>query len=242
MHSLFLSSENLPGARVIVNDKDQLRHLKNALRVKLGEQVSAFDPAGNTYICAVRELNREGIVLEVIRRLPPKISAFSLTLACAIPKNSRFDDIVDKLTQLGAEKIIPLVTERVAFKLTEEKARQKLIRWKKIAFSAVLQSQRSGIPEVAPVIGFQQVITGSAGYDLKLIPALIGERKSLRQVLSAGKPKNILALIGPEGDFSARELELAEQAGFIPVSLGDAVLRVETAAVAVASYIMLTLA
>ena len=240
MHRLYCPSEIISGTAIIINDRAQLHHLKDVLRLRPGEKVTASDSKGNGYLCAAKELGRERIILEIIRRLPPEKKDFRLSIACAIPQNSRFDDIVDKLTQLGVEKIIPLITERTIVKLTAEKSRQRLARWKKIALAASQQSQRGSLPVVEPVTEFRRLIACSGGDDLKLIPALLGKRRALKQILFLRKAKDILALIGPEGDFTAQEAAFARRAGFIPVSLGDNVLRVETAAIAVASYIALS--
>jgi len=166
---------------------------------------------------------------------------FKLTIACAIPKNSRFDEVIDFLTQLGVERIIPMRTERVVLKLDDARAAEKHRRWLKIAQSAAQQSRRSRIPVVEPVTDFSEAVTKSADYDLKLIPHLSGERKLIRDLLAEKKPENIIVLIGPEGDFTPEEVKLAFNNGFQPVSLGDTVLRVATAAIATASYIKFAL-
>jgi len=144
------------------------------------------------------------------------------------------------LTQLGVSKIIPLDTERVVVRLGQEKSKARLERWKKVAVSAAQQSQRSDIPLIEPVSKLKGVLAKAADYDLKLIPTLeCPGRKSLKEVFLKAEPKNILVLIGPEGDFSPAEVKAALKAGCIPVTLGDLVLRVETAAVAVAAFIRL---
>ena len=161
----------------------------------------------------------------------------SLTIACAIPKSSGMDDVIDQLTQLGVERIIPMMTERVVVKLDESKKSARLERWLKIAESASAQSQRSDIPAIEPVTPFKEVVSNSGSYGLKLIPNLEGYRQSIQEVMRGNETSSILVLIGPEGDFTPGEVELAIDKGFIPVSLGSTVLRVATAAVAVASYV-----
>ena len=162
-----------------------------------------------------------------------------LTIACALPKGQRIDDVIDKLSQLGVDRIIPMLTERVVVKLDERKKILRQRRWEKIALNSAKQSQRNSVMVVDSVKMMTEVLSLAKGFDLKLIPSLIGKRQSLKEVLSEYKPKNILVLIGPEGDFSYSELELAKQSGCLSVSLGSLVLRVETAAVSVASFIRL---
>jgi 16S rRNA (uracil1498-N3)-methyltransferase len=228
-----------------MEDKEQVHHIKSVLHLKLKEPVVIFDKDGNEYSCLISGLE-EKMVLEIKqRRIPDKSNTKAVfTIACAIPKKSKFDDIVDKLTQLGVARIIPLVTERVVVKLDHKKECLRLERWRKIAQSAAEQSQRRDIPVIDPVQKLKDILANSKDFDLKLIPTLAGLRKEIRDIFDSlekegGKNKDIsiLVLIGPEGDFSDEEINLAKDAGFIPVTLGDLVLRVDTAAIAVASLI-----
>jgi len=224
-----------------MEDEEQVHHLKNVLRLKAQEPVAVFDEAGNEYNCSILKIG-ENITLRIkSRRIPGELNVkLRLTIACAIPKKSKFDDIVDKLTQLGVYRIIPLKTERVVVKLDKRKEELRSKRWNRIALSASQQSQRNNIPVVEPVQKFKDVLVRSKDFDLKLIPTLAGQRKSLPEVILSLLPMaKILVLIGPEGDFSDGEIKLALENGFIPVTLGDLVLRVDTAAIAVVSFIRL---
>jgi 16S rRNA (uracil1498-N3)-methyltransferase len=109
-----------------------------------------------------------------------------------------------------------------------------LKRWEKIAQSAARQCQRNTVPVIEPVTDISVVIANSQQFVMKLIPHLAGNRKTLKEVFNIIRPKSVLVLIGPEGDFTPAEVELALHNGFIPVSLGATTLRVATAAVAVA--------
>jgi len=199
-----------------------------------------FDEQGNEYLTELENISLSCLVFKIKekRKFKPA-KQVSLTIACAIPKKSKIDDIIDKLTQLGVDKIIPLETERVIVKLDKHKKITRRKRWEKIAQVAAQQSQRNTLPVIEEVKNIKQLLAESKDYDLKLIPALIGQRKTIKEAIAMHKPKNILVLIGPEGDFTAQELNLAVKAGFIPVTLGDNVLRVETAAVAVAAFVRL---
>lgn len=268
MHKFFIPARNINSDRASITDKEQLRHIRGALRFKPGEKLIVFDEKGNNYACVVENISSEAVILIIREKIPAEEkTGITLTVACAIPKKSKFDDIIDKLTQIGAAKIIPLITERVVVKLGREKEAQRRQRWEKIALSASQQAKRSDLAVIDPVQSLKEVLKSSAAWDLKIIPTLEGERKPLKEVLAghfgdtilnshcdsrAGlNPPcedhrikycvpSILVLIGPEGDFSPREVDLAKKAGCIPVSLGNSVLRVETAAVAVSSYIMLS--
>jgi 16S rRNA (uracil1498-N3)-methyltransferase len=238
MQRFFCFSQNISSDQIIINDRQQLHHLRNVLRLKTGEEIVVFDDKGREYSCIIEKLLPQKAVITI--KAMNKITPFSKTyiaLACAIPKKSKMDDIIDKLTQLGVDRIIPLVTERVIVRLNEHKKTLRKIRWEKIALNSAEQSQRNILPIVEPIKNIREVLSLAQEFDLKLIPTLFGERRTLREVFSGTSAKSILVLIGPEGDFTDEEVGLAKKASFIPVSLGDTVLRVETAALCVASFI-----
>lgn len=238
MHRFFITEE-IKDNVAIVSDDAQFHHLKNVLRLKRGDEVIVCDREGNEFVCAIAQIEKTEAKLEVIKRKPVEAGRLSLTVACAIPKQARLDDIIDGLTQLGVDSIIPMVTERVIVRLDESRGEARLNRWRRIAQSAAQQSQRSAVPEVRPVAHFEDVLARARDFDLKLLPTLLGDRPQIKDVLAGENGRNILVLIGPEGDFTPDEVELAKQSGFIPVSLGDSILRVSTAAMAIASYIKL---
>ena len=238
MHRFYV--DNIEGETASLADAEQLHHLRDVLRLKVNDAVSVSDGTGNDYTGVITGITKKQAEIKVKKVKASKKTPIKLTVACAIPKGSRLDEVIDHLTQLGVTRIIPMHTERVIVKLDAARAKERVARWQKIARSAAQQSQRSKIPVIEPVTDFEDVILGSQDYDLKLIPNLTGERKLLKDVIAASRPKNIIVLIGPEGDFTPAEVTLALQNGFIPVSLGDTVLRVATAAIAVAAYIKFT--
>jgi len=241
MHRFFCPIANITKDKIVIDNKEQIHHLKDVLRLKLKDNLMIFDGRGNEYNCIIEKITNEVVLGIKDKSLPSsKKEGIKITLACAIPKKSKMDDIIDKLTQLGVARIIPLETERVVVRLNKNKKEARLLRWQKIALSAAQQSQRNSFSVIEPVKDVRDVIKNSGGYDLKLIPTLLVEgRKTLREVFTQIKPKNILVLIGPEGDFADGEIKLALENGFIPVTLGDTVLRVDTAAIAVVSFIRL---
>ena len=220
--------DGVAGETVSLSDTGQLHHLRDVLRLKAGDEVVLFDSRGNEYT---------GVIVKVARTQ----ALIKITVACAIPKGTAMDDIIDFLTQLGVDTIIPMMTERVVVRLDGARKETRLERWRKIAASAARQSQRSELPRIEPVTGIADLISRAGEYDLSLIPHLAGERRPIKDILEGSRPENILVIIGPEGDFTPAEVEMARQRGFIPVSLGDTVLRVATAAIALASYIRLAL-
>lgn len=238
MHRFFVPSQNISENKIIISDREQAHYIKDVLRLKVNDAIIVFNEKADEYACSIEKL-KPALTLN-IKKIFPKVTnpkKVHLSLACAIPKKSSMDDIIDKLTQLGVDRVIPLKTERTIIKFDEKKKELRFNHWQRVAQSASQQSQRSSLPVIEPIQSVREVLSASKEYDLKLIPTLEGERQSLKDILRDAKAANILVLIGPEGDFSPEEVDLAKKSGCIPVSLGKQVLRVETAAVAVASYI-----
>ncbi|HNW39858.1 MAG TPA: RsmE family RNA methyltransferase [Candidatus Omnitrophota bacterium] len=241
MNRFFVEKINALDKDIVLNDLAQLHHLRDVLRVKLGEKVAVFDRLGNEYLAQVSEIQTASVKFEIKEKRPFNKLDIQITVACAIPKKVKMDDIIDKLTQLGVACIIPLQTERVVVKLDKQKKLQRFQRWEKIALSAVKQSQRSDFVVIKPVTDFKNAISDPGDFDLKLIPTLEAEGKSLKSIfdLSTKPVKKIIVFIGPEGDFTPQEVALACAEGFLPVTLGKQVLRVDTAAIAAVSFIKL---
>ncbi len=237
----FFVSQTATDDKFIITDEKQIHYFKNVLRLRVNEEVTVFNNSDSEYICNILLIDKEQICLQIKEKKPAHFNTFNLTIACAIPKKDDMDDIIDKLTQLEVNSIIPMETERTIVRLDESKKTTRLNRWRKIAQSASEQSQRNNIPVIPEITNVRKIIMDSENFDLKLIPTLINERKHIREVISSFKHGNILILIGPEGDFTPAEVDLAKKAGFIPVTLGNSVLRVSTAAIALASYIKFTL-
>jgi 16S rRNA (uracil1498-N3)-methyltransferase len=237
MHRFYLSQQETNG-ELTLSDTDQLHHLKDVLRLKAGDEVEVFDGRGGEYLCHIRSIEPTKVVLHVKSARTVPLSGFKLAIGCAVPKNVKMDDIVDKLTQLGVDVIVPLRTERVVVKL-EENSEAKLHRWRKIALSAARQSGRPVLPEVADVMKLPEFLSLARDYETRLIPTLAGTRTRFQDALKSSRGGGLAVLIGPEGDFTPGEIAQALSAGFVPVSLGDLVLRVDTAAVAVAACVRL---
>jgi 16S rRNA (uracil1498-N3)-methyltransferase len=224
------------GESIVISDPNQVHHIKDVLRLVPNEKITVFDGRGGECQCTIYQLKPKSVILEIKTRKAAKPRKVELTVACALPKKG-LDDIVDKLTQLGVGKIIPMLTERVVVRIEGRNIQTRLNRWQRLAQSAAEQSRRNDVPEIQTITEFNNIIGRAESYDLKLIPNLAGDRKSLNQIVSGRPFSSILIMIGPEGDFTPEEVEAAIRSGFIPVSLGDLVLRVDTAALAVAAYI-----
>ncbi len=237
----FYVAQAISGGEAVITDPGQLHHLRNVLRLKPGDQVELFDGAGSEHTGTVLEISRAQARLAVSRK-PPAAGQTRIAVACALPKKDVMDEIVDKLTQLGVDEIVPLKTERVVTRLKDPVAiASRAGRWLRIAQSAAQQSHRGRLPVIAPLTDLTALVSRAGEFDLKVMPTLCGETKSLRDILAGNRPSSVLVVIGPEGDFTAGEVAAAVRAGCVPVSLGRLVMRVSTAAIAAVSYLRLAL-
>jgi 16S rRNA (uracil1498-N3)-methyltransferase len=239
MHRFFEDRIMITDSRIILKDKQKLHHIRDVLRLKAQEEMVIFDSMGNEFLVALEGMNKENAIFIIKKRSffhNAGVSRF--TVGCALPKKAKMDDIVDKLTQLGVDRIVPLNTKRVVVKIDREKEAGRINRWRKISQSAAEQSHRSGVPIVDEITEVVDFFTNYKGPSLKLIPTLEAKGLSLDKVFSNKNFDEIVVAIGPEGDFTKEEVRSAENSGFIPVSLGKRVLRVDTAAIFIASIII----
>lgn len=242
MHRIYCRKGHIAGDIIKITDKNDTHHLRDVLRLKPQDKVVVFDEEGNEYTCLIKNISKElSLGICARRQAKDKAPHSSISIACALPKKCRMDDIVDKLTQLGVERIIPLRSERVVIRLDKNKELLRLKRWEKIALSAAQQSQRNSLPAIDRVREIKEFLSSeNKKFDLKIIPTLDAAAvRPLADLCKNVAPGNILALIGPEGDFTPAEVALAESVGFIPVTLGRQVLRVDTAAITVAGFLRL---
>jgi len=241
MRRFFVNSKDISKGKIIISAPLKVHHIRDVLRYKEKDTLILLDETGKEYTCLIEKIS-DKILLNIkeTKSSLKNMDKVKITVACAIPKKSNMDDIIDKLTQIGIDRIIPIESSRVIVKLNPQKRKIRYERWNRIACSSSEQSLRGSLPVIEPIKEMKEVLKESLDYDLKLIPTLYGKRETLKEVLAKSCPKSILILIGPEGDFTEEEIALARNAGCIPVSLGDLVMRVETAAVAVASFIRLS--
>ena len=240
MHHFYVA-QGPEGGVIRLTDAERVHRLRDVLRLSAGEEVTVFDGIGHISVCIFESMDDREAVLRVKSTRTARPAPVRLAVACALPKADRMDDVVDKLTQLGVDAILPMQTERVVVRLDEAGRRARLERWQRIAVSAAEQSRRDTLPEVSPIADLDEVLARADAFDLKLVAALSTGAINLKDAVAGRHPKTVLALVGPEGDFTPDEVAAAVTARFVPVSLGSRVLRVETAAIALASYVMISL-
>lgn len=224
MARFHLPSENWQAAALT---GDEARHLSQVLRGKAGDVITVFDGHGRHASAKVLQVSRDRVSLEISEVVSPAPPQPRITLAQAIPKGKTMDLIVQKAVELGVAGIEPLVTRHTIVQPGEGKSE----KWTRVALEACKQCGQDMLPEISPAVTFDTWIAGAAKISgLKLIASLAPGAQDMREVLRA-HPATTEAtiLVGPEGDFSPQETAAALAAGFIPMSLGNIVLRVETA-------------
>ena len=232
----------IQNGKVFLNPKES-HHAVSVLRVKTGDAVDLIDGEGNSFKGIVTIAHNSGLEVRVETKLNTKISSkdapgsFRVTLAVSAIKTERMELLIQKACELGVHEIIPMRSERSIIKLSKERWQEKIKRWQKIASESCKQCGLAAIPKISESVDFKDVFTGQRKFDGILIPTLSATTKPLYDTLKKSPAGGLLVLIGPEGDFTKKETELAVSHGALPVSLGPLVLRTETAAIYVLSVI-----
>jgi 16S rRNA (uracil1498-N3)-methyltransferase len=214
-------------AGLIALATEEAHHLSRVLRLGPGARVYVFDGAGQEYECVVKSAERGGAQLEILRRLEDEVeSPLRLTLAQALVKHDKFDWIVQKSTELGVTRIVPLLTEHAETHRGEERNARRIERWRRVALEALKQCGRRRLVEIIEPLEFPRYLAGETS-ELKLI---FHERGG--GGLAPSSVASVALAIGPEGGWSEAESTLALAHGFAPIHLGPRILRAETAAIA----------
>lgn len=211
-------------------------HLARSLRARRGDKITAVDTTGNCAVLELIDFDKETIKARRVSAIQKVVVEKKIILADCLPKQNRFDNIIEKATELGVEKIIPLISERTIARPREN----RLERWQRIAKEAAEQCARDTIPEIDTVRELDDW--------LKEIPPLNDDtlflfcweeeqNTTVSEVLSNCQDKNIIVLIGSEGGFSVREAQAIKAAGGVSVTLGKRILKTDTAAISVLAMI-----
>ncbi len=229
----FYINEYDAAQKQIVLDEDTSKHIVQVLRMKTGEQLNLTDGKGNLLTCEITDDHKKHCTVVVKATRHREQGTRMATIAISLLKNSnRFEWFLEKATEIGVSEIIPLICERTE----KEKFRQG--RMQCIVISAMLQSQQTWLPVLYEPIQFDKWITNSFANCTKFIAHCIDNEKMELANQQIGTSANRLILIGPEGDFTPKEIELALQHEFVPVSLGETRLRTETAGVVAATLLV----
>ncbi len=220
---------------------EEAQHIARVLRHRKGDTISVVDGAGVRYKVALEQVRRdevEGRVIHQVRRENEPV--VNVTLAAGVSTGSKMDLIIEKGTELGIRKFIPVFTEQAIIELDDPaKTKKRLSRWNKVAIAAMKQSLRSFLPKIEQPSALPDLIQRSTEYDRSIVASLEPGAKNIKSALEAEAPlREILLLVGPESGFTFEELEMCKERGFIPVKLGPRRLRTETACITLCTLVL----
>ena len=240
MHQFFVDRDQI-GTEYITITGEDVKHIKNVLRMKEGEEVRISDGVGGDFFCTIEKVTSEEVLAKILPKeagnteLPNRIFLFQ-----AVPKGERMEYVIQKAVELGVYEIIPVEMKYCVVRLDDKKKEKKRERWQAIAKSAAKQAKRSRIPEIHPVMSYDKAVEYAKNCQLCLVPdenerGMKGTREVLKNIETG---MDISVMIGPEGGFSEEEIEMVREEMEV-LSLGKRILRTDTAAITVMSMLML---
>ena len=242
MHRFYVTPNQMNMDEITITGPD-VNHIKNVLRMKQGEEIVICNGQGKDCYCIISKMSETAIIADIKSKKDTKAELKTrITLFQGLPKKDKMELIIQKAVELGVYEIIPVITKRVVVKLEDKKKEEKkLERWQAIAEGAAKQSGRGMIPRVRHFMTYQEAITAASGMELALVPYenAMGMQNTRNIMSNLNNLKSVGVLIGPEGGFEESEIELAKENKIIPITLGNRILRTETAGLATLSMMVL---
>jgi len=219
-------------------DSSESHHITHVKRLKVGDNIIVFNGMGDEFEAEIEDIEDNRVKVKINQQKTiSKENIVGVDIAFAIPKGKRSHLLIQKCTELGVHKLIPINYARSVVKLKDD-CSAKIEKWQKIAIEASKQCGRNTITEIGEVVNFDNILKTVDSYDLSLFACSQSDANNLKNTLQEHpKPNNIISFIGPEGGFATNEIEMAIKAGCKFVSLGSRILRIETAAIAVSAIL-----
>ena len=238
MQRYFVTPEAIQGDRVTITG-DDVKHIVRVLRMEAGDEVIVCDGTGRAFQTELTELGDGAVTARIVEELSAQPeSPVKITLAQGLPKGDKMDLIIQKGTETGITRFLPLSMSRCIVQYDDKKEQKRRERWQKIAKEAAEQSHRNIVPDVANGMTFKQLMNGLERFDLVLVPYEMEKARGVRDVLEEHpEAREVCVVIGPEGGIAEEEIETALRAGAVPVTLGPRILRTETAGLFVAACV-----
>jgi 16S rRNA (uracil1498-N3)-methyltransferase len=236
MHRFYIAPENWNPNALALHDAEA-HHARDVLRLKRGNRAVVFNGRGREITAEIVDLSKSEVRLRKLHESETPPLRCRITLGQAIPKGKNMDLIVQKAVEIGAAEIAPLISERTIVDLDKKEADQKREKWQQVAIEAAKQCGQNWLPTVHAPQKLKDFFSHAGNVDLRLIGSLQPDAIHLKKLLGdyaeqhRDRPKSVLMMVGPEGDFTPAELALAKSSGCLPITLGPIILRVETAAI-----------
>ncbi len=236
MRRFYIDKNAIKADQVVISGKEA-HHIKDVIRLKPGDRFIGFDGAGRSYTLRILDCVMD-VSAKIEKVSSSKIAIPEILLCCALPKKGKMDYIIEKATELGVTDIVPMITSHTIVKVDKVSGLNKHRRWKKVALEASKQCGRDTLPTIHGVTNFKDALkmTEKLGYKNRLMPYVCESTVHIKDALCKKQGKTAI-FIGPEGDFSEEEIVIAKDYGFKTVSLGELVLKVDTAAIFAISLI-----
>jgi 16S rRNA (uracil1498-N3)-methyltransferase len=230
----FFVDEIRRGDRSATIKGSEAKHIATVLRMGPGDRIVLMDGTGKRFQALIESTHRHEVLVTLEKALPlPPAPPLRITLCQALLKSAAMDYLVQKTSELGVDQILPFYSERTVLKPSAHASVNKLRHWREIAQSAAKQSDRTKPAEIGPFLAFRELLELWTKEDVTKF--ILWEDESIRDLKSflrsCPPAKRIVAIVGPEGGFSAQEVRAADEAGFVSASLGHRILRAETAAI-----------
>lgn len=210
---------------------DEALHCGRVMRKTVGDEVEIFDGAGRVALSQITAVRKAEVSLQMLREWQHPPLEMQVHLLPALIKAEPWEWLLEKAVELGAASVQPVITERTVVHLTGEHLEKKMQKWRRHMIESAKQCHTPWLPRLELPCAFASAIQGLPREGVKILPALSEKSRTLRDVSLGLSSRVAFVVIGPEGDFTAGEELLAEQAGFTPVTLGPLILRAETAAI-----------
>ncbi len=235
MPRFFLPVEKCQGQTLVLEDQEA-HHAIHVLRIGPGDAADVLDGCGGINHCKVVDITRNSVTLQVIQQHKQPPPPCRVTLAQCLPKTKAMDWLLQKATELGASRIVPLFSDHSEIHLDAATAQAKARKWNTASIETLKQCGTPWLPVVECPLPLDDFLKNGAQAELNIVASLQKEAPTLIETLRGVHsdnhpfPRSVCVWIGPEGDFSPREMDILLKAGTLPVSLGERVLRAETAA------------
>ena len=235
MHRFYLPPDECQGSALTLTGREA-HHGLRVLRLRKGERVMVLNGVGRVFDCEVTSLNRDTIGLDVQETKDAPAPPCEITLVQAIPKGKLLDSIIQKATELGVSRVVPLLSERVITQIDGDNSDTKTAHWRTVAIEAIKQCGSPWLPRIEPAVSLAELLARKEAFDVVLIASLQPGSRHPRvwfdqfRQRERREPKSACVWVGPEGDFTEGEVAAVMAAGAAPITLGPLVLRCETAA------------